>query len=332
MLNNLLSFWNGFTFDLLIGIISCLLGVIALIIGGTAYKNCKINSKTENNKSVKKIAKGADDHSNNSTGDMLVVQGNYYENNDNSLVELNKENFSVALNKAYEMLSIKCDDNLKQITQEAKRIVDEKKIELGSYTKLDWINIYFESAKNTSDTYMQNVWAKVLVQELSKPDSFSYNTLNILKNLSAKEFQLFENYSQYIISNSFIPNYEDLRKDNYVKYGSILKLDECGLINSSSFIAQNIPINEKKLLIYHNGDYMIVAKKEDTILKVRKFPLSSSATEILSIIDNKENNEFFIEFAKALKKTNKSIDISCYKITCFNSDGSITYGDKDVLL
>lgn len=37
------------------------------------------------------------------------------------------------------------------IINETSRIVRENKINLGAYTKIDWINVYFEKAKNTSD-------------------------------------------------------------------------------------------------------------------------------------------------------------------------------------
>lgn len=65
-------------------------------------------------------------------------------------------------------------------------------MELSGSTKLDWINIYFESAKNAADTYMQNVWAKVLAKELESPGTFGYKTLDVLKNMFRADFILFE--------------------------------------------------------------------------------------------------------------------------------------------
>ena len=39
---------------------------------------------------------------------------------------------------------------------------------------------------------MQGIWAKVLAKEMSEPDSFSYKTLDVLKNMTSKDFYLFE--------------------------------------------------------------------------------------------------------------------------------------------
>ena len=78
-----MSFFQGFNFDTVLAIISCLTGIIALFVGGTAYKKCKIN-----NNSIKyKKTFGADcqDHS-------ITVGGDYCEGiNDKSLAIIMKQ-------------------------------------------------------------------------------------------------------------------------------------------------------------------------------------------------------------------------------------------------
>ena len=72
-----------------------------------------------------------------------------------ALTDLTRENFKVSLNQAYSVFEQKTTDNLHKIIEETHRIIQENKINLGSFTTIDWINLYFENAKTTSDEYMQ---------------------------------------------------------------------------------------------------------------------------------------------------------------------------------
>lgn len=42
------SFFNGFNFDTLLALISCIASVVALFLGGAAYKQCQINKNSFN--------------------------------------------------------------------------------------------------------------------------------------------------------------------------------------------------------------------------------------------------------------------------------------------
>lgn len=102
-------------------------------------------------------------------------------------------------------------------------------------TKIDWINVYFDNAKNTSDTYMQNVWAKILARELEMPGSFSYKTLDIVRNLSGKEFKVFERMLELTIDD-FIPSDEELCSRNGVSYLDTVLLSENGLLDYNTSV------------------------------------------------------------------------------------------------
>lgn len=308
MINNIMAFWNGFSIDLLIGIISCILGVIALIVGGIAYHDCKINNNKTTNK--KKIAKGADDHSYNASGDMYILQ-----NDGKSLVDLNSNDFSVALNKAYEMFSTQCENNLKQITREAQRIVNEKKIELGSYTKLDWINIYFESARNSSDTFMQNVWAKVLVQELSKPDSFSYKTLDVLKNMSAKDFKLFEKMCQLV----FLKEIDDEKICKQFNFSWLdqSRMKELGLLNME-LSSRPLKINKQNSIMFPFGKSLVMCLGNSTTsemtIELSCHIITMAAEELLTVASFEDSLPIAEAYMKKIKNENSNCFITLHHL------------------
>ena len=147
-------FFQGFNFDTVLAIISCITGIVALFLGGTAYKNCKISKNTIEQK--KKFDDGSTDNS-------ITVGGDYNHNEGISetgllsvmdrMNAMTSASFSTALDEAYTMFQAKCDDNLHIIMDKTEKIIKEQKLNLGGYSKIDWIHVYFELAKNASNTY-----------------------------------------------------------------------------------------------------------------------------------------------------------------------------------
>ena len=252
-----MEFFQGFNFDTVLAIISCITGIVALFLGGTAYKNCKISKNTVKQK--KKFDDGSTDNS-------ITVGGDYNHSegiSETGLISvmdkmnaMTSASFSTALDGAYTMFQAKCDDNLRTIMEKTEKIIKAQKLNLGGYSKIDWIHVYFESAKNTSDTYMQEIWARVLAKELSQPDSFSYKTLDALKNMSSEEFKLFEKIKRLMLWSELAQG--DYLKNNGMHWYYLQKLKEFGLLNlEPSSRTINIKANsEEKVII--NREYIII--------------------------------------------------------------------------
>ena len=63
------GFFQGFNFDTLLALISCIAGVAALFLGGAAYNNCKIIKDSINEK--KEFEDNSQDHSQHAAGDII---------------------------------------------------------------------------------------------------------------------------------------------------------------------------------------------------------------------------------------------------------------------
>jgi len=55
----------------------------------------------------------------------------------------------------------------------------------------DWSARFFAECQDVSNQELQTVWAKLLAGEVTQPGTFSQRTLQLLRNLSAREAQLF---------------------------------------------------------------------------------------------------------------------------------------------
>ena len=62
----------------------------------------------------------------------------------------------------------------------------------------DWAIRVREAAENTSEPYMQSLWAKILGGEAERPGSFSKQTISIVKNMSQKDAQMFIDFCQFV--------------------------------------------------------------------------------------------------------------------------------------
>lgn len=317
-------FFTGFTFDTLLGLLSVIIGVLALIVGGKAYNNCRELKTTFKDK--KKFADDSQDHSQQAGGDIIN-----YAYDVNALATITNANFETALTKANEMFAEQNKANLQEIIEKTNKLIHDNKINLAGMTKIDWINVYFESAKNTSDTYMQNVWAQVLAKELESPGSFSYKTLDVLKNMSSNDFHLFEKLSMLEISGWILQ--EDLYSKHGVAYLELVRLSDYGLLNMG--FSQNtytIPPHETINLVYKT--LLILMKNptdEEIKINTSVFLLTSVATELLQVISNRFSEEYAKDCIKVLLKHNNQVNISLHRIN-YVTDKEINYQTEDLFI
>ena len=71
------------------------------------------------------------------------------------------------------------------------------------------VNRFRTIIEEFSDKDIQNLWARILAGEIQKTKSYSFRTLDNLKNFSKKDAQTFLNLSKYIVNNSMLCTSDD---------------------------------------------------------------------------------------------------------------------------
>lgn len=321
-----MKFFNGFSFDTLLAIISCITGIVALFVGGKAYKNSQSFEKSLNDD--KKFEKNSNDYSQKAAGDIINmgINDKQLTTITTALSTMNSFNFSQALNLVYSKFQEQCEDNLAKIIEKTNEIISESKLSIASYTKLDWINIYFESAKNSSDIFMQDVWARVLATELSHPDSFSYKTLDVLKSMTADDYRLFEKLCDLEIDGVILH-----KQSIYEKYGlryiELFKLKELGLLNMDDNCGNTYTLVGKTTANMTYNDILFRinnTNSDDVKVDVLVYLLTAVANELKAIVPKKANKEYAIDFSNELHKLNSSIKVELHRINTI-VNGTINY-------
>ena len=113
----------------------------------------------------------------------------------------------------------------------------------------DWAVHAREGIENTSEPYMQSLWAKILGGEAERPGSFSKRTVDIVKALSKEDALLFSDFCQFVwsVGGEHAPliydwNHKIYDIRQYRIYGAIQKLADCRLISTPGGEAQHMQV------------------------------------------------------------------------------------------
>ena len=220
--------------------------------------------------------------------------------------------------------------NIEAIIEKAYNEFDNEEYITDEKVDQDWVFNFFDNAGNVSDENIQEIWSKILIGEIKNPNTYTLRTLNILKNITSFEANLYEKLIPFIFyekENPFIYNDTKLLEKYGLEFNELIKLEDCGLISLNI----GVSINFKEIENYiHNNNYVIVINGEKNLGIYR---ITESGKKILNLIKNNicSNDKYFLEIGEKLKKDNSGILINAYKLYKHDKNG-IEYDDENDIL
>ena len=127
----------------------------------------------------------------------------------------------------------------------------------------DWFARWRSDAKLIGDRDFQQIWGKVLAEEVRSPGAVSYRAMNVLRNLSKDEAQLFQELAPYIHSGAAIPYLPAFIQET-ISVDDILELQDAGLILQNKDLSeryskhQNIDYNSETFMFAINLPNFII--------------------------------------------------------------------------
>lgn len=206
-------------------------------------------------------------------------------------------------------------NNLEQIFKKTEQALQNEQVEsqetFSEPLNEDWLSYYIEGASKISDEQVQDLWAKILAGEIITPKTFSKRTLDVLLRLSQEEAKLFEKICRYVVEiddKLILINEENFNPSNYFTYLEILRLGECGLINSSTTNSLNANIAPTdKFAIVYGKDVIIGETTKQEKIHLQIFPLTVAGTELIKIILPTRKYDYLKELTKYLRNKYKDI-------------------------
>ena len=190
----------------------------------------------------------------------------------------------------------------------------------------DFFMRWREGAKLIGQKSLKRIWSTLLSEEIKNPQSISYRTLEVVKNITHKEALIFNSACKYVLNNHFIPcNIACSRMPCDLTLKSLLTLHNAGLLhNPSSNIWHDSTEGTKSSELVNKSYFtnssglvfnLNTKKKVNLILGV---PLTEEGGQILKICApehlTQDEIEYFCGVLKCCSNKTKSISVSNFDI------------------
>lgn len=203
-----------------------------------------------------------------------------------------------------------------------KEVVSEEKVDK------DWMLRFINSVEDISNEDMQKLWAKILVGEVVNPNSFSLRTLEVLRSINQNEAELFSKLCDFVLNNSYVYNNNEIIQKYGITYRDILRLDECGLINSNSMLQLNIKLSEiPKIAIDYDKFILLSDSSNDITLQIPQYPLTEAGKNLYKIANGQISFDYLVEISRELRKKNPSCNFTLNKV--MDRKGNVVQYEKE---
>lgn len=175
----------------------------------------------------------------------------------------------------------------------------------------DWFVRFYEAVGNISDEVMQDLWAKLLAGEVAEPSSFSLKTIDVLRNLSKQDAELFSlicSHSVMTRGQNFLPHYDTYLEKHNIYYTDIMKLNEQGLIFNDGTIGFSMSIGQNPNVLFWNNDLVMTIESSDDKnieIHIKTYPFTKAGQELAVLVSKSVSEENFIELAKEIANKNQ---------------------------
>lgn len=200
----------------------------------------------------------------------------------------------------------------------------------------DWMFRFFNSVENISNEDMQKIWGHILAGEIKSPNTYSFRTLEKLKNMTQQEAECFQNISTLALRHGgkdFILNDENILEKYNVHFSDILMLEECGLM-----VAQDLSLHlsvsiDQSGLIYNSEVIGVVngKKTERQELIVPVYIFTESGSQLIKAIQPQVNSQYFIEYLEKVRERNKDFVFTAHKVNSIDDGGKINFCQTNIL-
>lgn len=190
-------------------------------------------------------------------------------------------------------------NNVQQIVNKAEEQFAEGEQVSSEPVNQDWQNRFFSIAEDISDEEMQKLWAQILAGEVKRPKSFSLRTLDVLRNISKEEAELFTQANQFYLANNYI-----CTESFALELLQYLKLSDAGLINNEALFKTWIINKHSKQLVYYRNDLYLNLYNDtdrDISIQINVKRLTLAGEELLKLCAPRTTDIFLPQLAAKIK-------------------------------
>ena len=190
----------------------------------------------------------------------------------------------------------------------------------------DWTARFFDCVQDVSSEDMRKLWAKILSGEVEDLGRTSLRTLDILRNMTKNDAQLFRDICDFVIDD-FVFYPEEYQTDHPVlKYDNILHIQSIGLFHSEVYYVKNLDFDHKNkyaIVLYQDSVLKVSPKLRSHTLKIPVIILTNVGKELYHIFDHRRFMDYLQSFSTFVNE--KNCELSHAPIVERLPDGGFRY-------
>lgn len=226
--------------------------------------------------------------------------------------------------------------NIEEVVSTAGGILEAEKNVSKEPVNPDWTTRFFDIVQDVSDNEMQLLWGQILAGEIKQPKSYSLRTLELLRNMTKEEAELFRKVAQFTLKQGdvFLFSADGVLEKFGISYSAIAKLIEIGLLQPGDFVTKNYPSQKAKdrMIGVVYGNLVIITNQKATAntisIPIRLF--TTPGKELARLISITPNIDYIKELATTIKQ--EGVTVSYSQIICIDENGSIQYSQPVIEL
>jgi uncharacterized repeat protein (TIGR03899 family) len=213
---------------------------------------------------------------------------------------------------------LKSQLNIEAVTANTAEILKDEPAVSAIPIDEDWKTRFFKIVEDVSDDEMQIIWARILAGEIKEPKSFSLRTLELLKNLTKHEAEIFTKFAELRLKSEdhhFILNGKEdefLKMEMGIRFMDILLMTELGLIASEDILEfsfealQDSPQTE--LIEFGTKGFLFHREAFSGKHGVQVLVLTKMGVELSKLIPQKTNSKYIELICSSFKSSQCRIE------------------------
>lgn len=171
---------------------------------------------------------------------------------------------------------------------------------------IDWRTKFFNKSQDISNDEMQEIWAKILAEEISSPGQISVRTLELVSYLSKQEAILFQKLCGMTFSHTHILKFrgENALPQFGISYNNLLELRSAGLLHESDALNVTftiMPPFKDTVLLFSDIPIQLIHQTRDKFA-FDQVSLTKPATELCRILPKIPNMDYLDAIMEEKKK------------------------------
>ncbi len=191
----------------------------------------------------------------------------------------------------------------------------------------DWTSRFFRIVEDISNEEMQALWGRILAGEIKHPRSYSLRTLELIRNLSKNEADIFMKVANFAImvgDANFLFTGKDgkILKEKYnIGYSDTALLTEIGLLQPGTFVNYQLfqqPTDSQHVFIAGKIVILVKVKANTPTIQMPVQVFSNSGNELMKLIKSNPPMDYLSSIAGSIKK--EFVEVKYAHILAFEGD------------